>query len=162
MDASVELLSTVILALGLTFAVYSALLNLSFVVLTVLALPDLTGYRRRLDYAGYDEWFLDPNTRGVSVLMPAYNESPTIVQSVGVLSLLNGKDASFPRHQKTSSPSPAPTASSATVGFPFGFRSASSVCTIKNFRPSRVSFLIVETTVPITRASCNYAFSSAT
>src|SRR5215213_616404 len=79
---------------------------------------------------------------------------PTMVQSVGVLSRLNGNDASLPRHQKTNSPTPAPTESSATVGFPFGFRSASSVCTIKSFRPSRVSFLMEETTVPITRASC--------
>lgn len=92
MGGVVDALSTVILALGLTFAVYSALLNLSFVILTVLALADLTGYRRRLDYAGYDEWFLDPNTRGVSVLMPAYNESATIVQSVQAMTALRYPD----------------------------------------------------------------------
>ena len=40
--------------------------------------------------------------------------------------------------------------------FPFGFRSASSVCTIRNLRPWSVSFLTVATTVPMTRAICIY------
>src|SRR6476469_2140477 len=79
---------------------------------------------------------------------------PTIVQSVGVSSRLNGNDASLPRHQKTSSPMPAPTASRATMGFPLFLRSASSVWTIRNLRPSRASFFTVATTVPITRAIC--------
>src|SRR5690606_21346863 len=79
---------------------------------------------------------------------------PTIVQSVGVLSRLNGNEASFPRHQKTSSPTPAPIASSASVGFPFSFRPASSVWMMRIFRPSRASFFTVETTVRMTRAIC--------
>jgi cellulose synthase/poly-beta-1,6-N-acetylglucosamine synthase-like glycosyltransferase len=88
----VETLSTVVLWLGLLFAVYSVLINGSYLVLTGLALTDLAGYRRRLDYAGYDEWFLDPNSRGVSVLMPAYNESATIVQSVQAMTSLRYPD----------------------------------------------------------------------
>src|SRR5688572_8197260 len=79
---------------------------------------------------------------------------PTMVQSVGVSSRLNGKLASFPRHQNTSSPTPAPTASTATIGFPLGSRFLLTVCTISNLRPCNESFLIVATTVPITRASC--------
>src|SRR6185295_11432042 len=77
---------------------------------------------------------------------------PTIVQSVGVSSRLNGKLASLPRHQNTSSPTPAPTASIATIGLPDGSSFQLRVCTINNFRPSSESFLTVATTVPITRA----------
>src|SRR6185436_10293221 len=79
---------------------------------------------------------------------------PTIVQSVGVSSRLKGKLASFPRHQNTSSPTPAPTASIATIGFPLGCRFLSTVCTTSNLRPCRESFFTVDTTVPMTRASC--------
>src|ERR1043166_6653175 len=79
---------------------------------------------------------------------------PTIVQSVGVSSRLNGKLASLPRHQKMSSPKPAPAASIATIGLPFGSRFLSTVCTTNSFRPASESFLTVETTVPMTRASC--------
>ncbi|MCU1290541.1 MAG: hypothetical protein JWN60_2770 [Acidobacteria bacterium] len=91
-----------------------------------------------------------------SPLNTCFSEStmPIIVQSVGVLSRLNGKLASLPRHQKTSSPTPAPTESSATSGFPFGDKSAFKVCTIKNLRPSSASFLTVDTRFPITRANC--------
>src|SRR5712691_1873526 len=78
----------------------------------------------------------------------------TIVQSVGVSSRLKGKLASFPRHQKTSSPTPAPAASTATKGFPCGARSLLSDCTMSSLRFLSESFLIVANTVPITRASC--------
>src|SRR5829696_2592311 len=79
---------------------------------------------------------------------------PTIVQSVGVSSRLNGKLASLPRHQNTNSPMPAPTASTATIGLPIASRFLSTVWTTSNFRPCNDSFLTVATTVPITRASC--------
>ncbi|MBB6629197.1 glycosyltransferase [Nocardioides sp. KIGAM211] len=79
-------------ALGIAFAIYSVLINSSFLILTGLALSDLLAYRRRVDFAGYDEWFLDPHTRGVSVLMPAYNESATIVQSVQAMTSLRYPD----------------------------------------------------------------------
>ena len=82
--------ATVWVALG--FAIYSVLINLSYLALTGLALADLTGYRRRLEYAGYDEWFLQPNSRGVSVLMPAYNEAANIVQSVHAMTSLRYPD----------------------------------------------------------------------
>ena len=84
--------TTAIVWVAMALAVYSVLINLSFLVLSGLALLDLAGYRRRLDYAGYDEWFQDPNTRGVSVLMPAYNESASIVQSVQAMTSLRYPD----------------------------------------------------------------------
>jgi cellulose synthase/poly-beta-1,6-N-acetylglucosamine synthase-like glycosyltransferase len=85
-------LAQVFLWVAMAFAVYSVLINLSYLLLTALAMTDLAGYRRRLEYAGYDEWFLAPNTRGVSVLMPAYNESATIVQSVQAMTSLRYPD----------------------------------------------------------------------
>ncbi|NYG55432.1 glycosyltransferase [Nocardioides perillae] len=92
MTGVVEGFEAVMVALGIAFAVYSVLINSSFLVLTALALVDLSGYRRRLDFAAYDEWFLDPNSRGVSVLMPAYNEAATIVQSVQAMTALRYPD----------------------------------------------------------------------
>lgn len=91
-DGFVSGLGQVLLVLGIAAAIYSVLINVSFLVLTALALTDLLAYRRRLDFAGYDEWFLDPHTRGVSVLMPAFNESATIVQSVQAMTSLRYPD----------------------------------------------------------------------
>jgi cellulose synthase/poly-beta-1,6-N-acetylglucosamine synthase-like glycosyltransferase len=88
----IEWLSAGMFWAGIGFAVYSVLINASFLVLTGLALADLLAYRRRIDFAGYDEWFQDPHTRGVSVLMPAYNESATIVQSVQAMTSLRYPD----------------------------------------------------------------------
>ncbi len=89
---SIAAVDLVILVITIGVAVYSVLINLSFLVLTGFALGDLAGYRRRLEYAGYDRWFLDPNARGVSILMPAYNESATIVQSVQAMISLRYPD----------------------------------------------------------------------
>src|SRR6516225_109006 len=79
---------------------------------------------------------------------------PTIVQSVGVSSRLKGKLASFPRHQKTSSPTPAPAASIATRGFPCSCKSLFKDWITSSFRPCNDSFFTVATTVPMTRANC--------
>ncbi len=87
-----SLLQAVVSGLTIGIAIYSVLINLSFLLLTGLAMGDLASYRRRLEYAGYDQWFLDPNSRGVSVLMPAYNESATIVQSVQAMISLRYPD----------------------------------------------------------------------
>jgi len=72
-SAFVAALGHVMTVVGLGYAVYSVLINTSFLLLSGLALSDLLAYRRRLDFAGYDEWFREPHPRGVSVLMPAYN-----------------------------------------------------------------------------------------
>src|SRR5207247_7014408 len=62
--------------------------------------------------------------RPKSYVVTCFSEStiPTIVQSVGVSSRLKVKLASFPRHQKTNSPTPAPTESIATMGLPCASR----------------------------------------
>src|SRR5262245_21634202 len=79
---------------------------------------------------------------------------PTIVQSVGTSTGKNGKEASLPRHQKTTSPTPAPTESIAIIGLPYGLSAASSGSMTSSLRPVSKSFLTVATTVPITRANC--------
>ena len=91
-DGAVAALGDVMTVVGIGFVVYSVLINTSFLLLTGLALSDLLAYRRRIDFAGYDEWFRDPHPRGVSVLMPAYNESATIVQSVQAMTALRYPD----------------------------------------------------------------------
>jgi cellulose synthase/poly-beta-1,6-N-acetylglucosamine synthase-like glycosyltransferase len=88
----IDLLATGLWVVTILFAVYSLVVNASFLVLTGLALGDLTAYRRRLDFAGYEEWFTDPHARSVSVLMPAYNESATIVASVQAMASLRYPD----------------------------------------------------------------------
>src|SRR4030095_8520566 len=103
------------------------------------------------DNAGENHFVSLKHYRLVWVTCASESTMPMMVQSVGVSSRLNGKLASLPRHQKTSSPIPAPTESTATNGFPFGCRSLFKVCTTRSLRPSRESFLTVATTVPITR-----------
>jgi cellulose synthase/poly-beta-1,6-N-acetylglucosamine synthase-like glycosyltransferase len=87
-----SLAQTLVWIFTIFFAGYSVLINTSFLVLTGLALGDLTAYRRRLAFAGYDDWFLDPHTRTVSVLMPAHNESATIIASVQAMLSLRYPD----------------------------------------------------------------------
>jgi cellulose synthase/poly-beta-1,6-N-acetylglucosamine synthase-like glycosyltransferase len=81
----VDTLTAAITWLGLFFVAYSVLINSSFILLTAFALIDLRALRRREDFAGHDESFGAPLARGVSVLMPAYNESATIVESVNAM-----------------------------------------------------------------------------
>jgi cellulose synthase/poly-beta-1,6-N-acetylglucosamine synthase-like glycosyltransferase len=85
-------LQAIVWAFSLGFLLYSVLINGSFLVLTGLAMADLMAYRRRIDFAGFDDWFTEPHARGVSVLMPAYNESATIVQSVQAMTALRYPD----------------------------------------------------------------------
>ena len=68
--------------LGYFFIAYSVGINTSFAILTLLAVASYHAYHRRSDFAAYDESFGEPLARGVSVLMPAYNEEATIVSSV--------------------------------------------------------------------------------
>lgn len=78
--------------LGGFFITYSIAINSSFAVLTVLAVLSYNNYHRRLGFAAYDESFGEPLARGVSVLMPAYNESATIVTSVNAMTSLRYPD----------------------------------------------------------------------
>jgi cellulose synthase/poly-beta-1,6-N-acetylglucosamine synthase-like glycosyltransferase len=88
----IDVLSTLLWVGTFALAAYSVLINLSFLVLTGLALGDLLAHHRRLGFAGYDEWFTDPHARSVSVLMPAHDESATIVASVQAMAALRYPD----------------------------------------------------------------------
>ena len=79
-------------SLGCFFIGYSVLINSSFLALTLLAVADFWAYLRRLDFAAYDETFAEPLTPGISILMPAYNESAGIVESVQAMSALRYPD----------------------------------------------------------------------
>ena len=57
-----------------------------------------------------------------------------------------------PCTSRTSSPSPAPTESTATRGPPFEEPARSTGCTSSSFDPTSFSSLSVQTTVPVTRA----------
>jgi cellulose synthase/poly-beta-1,6-N-acetylglucosamine synthase-like glycosyltransferase len=74
--------------------VYFVLLDLLYLLLTVLAWNDLrrTIWRRR--YLALDEVFASPLTPGISLLVPAYNEEAGIVESVQSLLALR-----YPRHE---------------------------------------------------------------
>ncbi|MDP3891186.1 glycosyltransferase family 2 protein [Nocardioides sp.] len=88
----VDVLSALILALGAFFICYATLINSSFLLLTAAAVTDFVRHRRRRGFAAFDETFADPSPRGVSVLMPAYNEAATIVPSVQAMLSLRYPD----------------------------------------------------------------------
>ena len=79
-------------AFGWFFIAYSVLINTSFLALTLLAVADFWAYLRRVDFAAYDETFAEPVTPGISILMPAYNESAGIVESVQAMTALRYPD----------------------------------------------------------------------
>src|SRR5688572_16516612 len=67
---------------------YFLLINTSYLVLIGLAGLEFVRHLRRQPFAGLEEMYRSPGTPGVSVLVPAYNESAGIVASVqGVLAL---------------------------------------------------------------------------
>jgi cellulose synthase/poly-beta-1,6-N-acetylglucosamine synthase-like glycosyltransferase len=67
---------------GIVVLAYFALLGLNYLALTALAWRSLTRHHRSRRYSGIDEAFASPLTPAVSVLLPAYNEAPGIVESV--------------------------------------------------------------------------------
>ena len=73
---------------------YFAALNLMYLAFTAIAWRDLTQHMRARAHAPDDEVFSSPVTPPVSVLVPAYNEAPTIVQSVHSLLALR-----YPQHE---------------------------------------------------------------
>ena len=88
----VDVVRWALTSLGIFFIVYSVLINTSFLLITVLAFIDFSSYQRRLDFKAYDEAFAEPLTPGVSILMPAYNESAGIVESVRAMTALRYPD----------------------------------------------------------------------
>ena len=61
--------------------VYFVLLNSGYLGLIAIASVDVSRWMRRLGFAGHDDIFANPLTPGVSVLVPAYNEELSIVES---------------------------------------------------------------------------------
>jgi cellulose synthase/poly-beta-1,6-N-acetylglucosamine synthase-like glycosyltransferase len=88
----VTMFAALIQAMGWFFIGYSLLINTSFLLLTVFAVSDFIGYRRRIEFAAYDESFGEPLARGITVLMPAYNESETIIESVQAMMAMRYPD----------------------------------------------------------------------
>jgi len=68
--------------------VYFAALNLTYAALIVLSFVESGHHERRARYGGYDILFRSPFTPPVSVLVPAFNEESTIVDSVRALRFL--------------------------------------------------------------------------
>jgi cellulose synthase/poly-beta-1,6-N-acetylglucosamine synthase-like glycosyltransferase len=61
--------------------VYFVLLNSGYLALIAIASVDVARWMRRLGFAGHDDIFTNPLTPGVSVLVPAFNEELSIVES---------------------------------------------------------------------------------
>ncbi|MFC5138148.1 glycosyltransferase [Actinomycetospora rhizophila] len=61
---------------------YFLALNTSYLALIGLAVGEFRRHLRRRRWADLDAAYADPQTLGVSVVMPAYNEEATIVESV--------------------------------------------------------------------------------
>jgi cellulose synthase/poly-beta-1,6-N-acetylglucosamine synthase-like glycosyltransferase len=61
---------------------YFLLLNSGYLVLICIAAVDVSRWLRRLGFAGHDDIFANPLTPAVSILVPAYNEELSIVDSV--------------------------------------------------------------------------------
>jgi cellulose synthase/poly-beta-1,6-N-acetylglucosamine synthase-like glycosyltransferase len=78
---------------ALTLA-YFAALNLVYLAFTAIAWRGLTRHLRSRGHAADDEVFSSPVTPPVSVLVPAYDEEPTIVDSVHSLLALR-----YPEHE---------------------------------------------------------------
>ena len=87
-----SLLNQALLWTTALLAGYSALICSSYVILTAAAFHDLRRQRRKARWANYDEWFRDPNTQGVTVIMPAHNESAGILASIGAMASLHYPD----------------------------------------------------------------------
>ena len=60
---------------------YFILLNTSLLAVIGIACTDVLSWLRRFTFAGHDDNFANPLTPGVSVLVPAYNEESTVVDS---------------------------------------------------------------------------------
>ena len=78
---------------ALTLA-YFAALNIVYLLFTGIAWRSLTRHLRARGHAADDEIFASPVTPPVSVLVPAYDEEPTIVDSVHSLLALR-----YPEHE---------------------------------------------------------------
>ena len=84
-----------------------------------------------------------------------------ITASTGLFCVDSVWRAELPEAYKTSSPTPAPTLSTATTCDPFGFPMRSVVSTMSSFVPLRAGSFCVDTTVPTTLPTCMLKLSSS-
>ena len=71
---------------------YFLILNMAYLLLFSIAAVDFTRYFRRARMAGHERMFSSPLTPGVSVIVPAFNEARSIVQSVHSMLALDYPD----------------------------------------------------------------------
>jgi cellulose synthase/poly-beta-1,6-N-acetylglucosamine synthase-like glycosyltransferase len=90
----VNVLSGLLVAFSVCSFMYFAVLNGTYMLLTVLAGVQMGREVRSREYLGLDELFRSPLTPGISVLVPAFNEEAVIVESVRSLLSLR-----YPRHE---------------------------------------------------------------
>ena len=89
-----RLLHDLALALAALTLAYFAVLNLVYLAFTAIAWRGVVRHLHARGHAADDEVFASPVTPPVSVLVPAYNEEPTIVESVRSLLALR-----YPHHE---------------------------------------------------------------
>ncbi|PVZ14575.1 glycosyltransferase family 2 protein [Actinomycetospora cinnamomea] len=77
-----DLVSVLVVAANWFVLAYFVALNTSYLGLIALAVREFRHHLRRRSWAELDDAYADPLTLGVSVVMPAYNEEATIVESV--------------------------------------------------------------------------------
>jgi cellulose synthase/poly-beta-1,6-N-acetylglucosamine synthase-like glycosyltransferase len=78
---------------GVAVIAYYAVINVFYLLIHVLALFELRDNVREVDYDPPFRPFASPFYPGVAVLVPAYNEAATIVESMNALLALNYPDA---------------------------------------------------------------------
>ena len=71
-----------LLAFALLAFAYFIALNALYFVFTAIAWREVTHYRRAREFSGAEEAFASPLTPPISILLPAFNEEPGIVESV--------------------------------------------------------------------------------
>ncbi len=81
----VELLRHLLVGFNFAMLAYFAVLNVIYTVLLVLGWRAIATYVRRRRLVDYDEIARSPLTMPISLIVPAYNEGPVIVDSVRAL-----------------------------------------------------------------------------
>lgn len=89
-----ELLRDGVAAFGVCAVVYFAALNLTYIAFTALAWRSNMAHLRARRFSGVNEALASPLTPPVSILLPAYNEQASIVESVHSLLALR-----YPEHE---------------------------------------------------------------
>jgi cellulose synthase/poly-beta-1,6-N-acetylglucosamine synthase-like glycosyltransferase len=78
----VSALDTALFVVGVITISYFAIVNGTYLVFTVIAWRSLSSYLRGRTYSAVEEAFNSPFTPGITVILPAFNESAGIVESV--------------------------------------------------------------------------------